>query len=113
MHSHAACQWRIDIHRFPCDPFALFCAKVADGSHVVQPIGQLDQDDPEVLGHGQHHLAQVLGLGLGLVLEVDLGEFGDAVNAAGDVVAELFPQVFHRDIGILDDVVEKTCLQTD
>ena len=31
-------------------------------AHVVQAVGQLDEHDADVVHHGQHHLAQVLGL---------------------------------------------------
>ena len=36
----------------------------ADRAHVVQAVGELDQDDPDVRGHRDHHLAVVLGLRL-------------------------------------------------
>jgi hypothetical protein len=31
---------------------------------VVQAVGELDQDDPHIGGHRDHHLAVVLGLRL-------------------------------------------------
>mmetsp|Transcript_756 Transcript_756/g.2643 ORF Transcript_756/g.2643 Transcript_756/m.2643 type:complete len:297 (+) Transcript_756:1572-2462(+) len=34
-------------------------------AHVVQPVGQLDDDDPHVLGHRQEHLLQVVRLHVG------------------------------------------------
>ena len=33
------------------------------GAHVVQPVCQLDHDDPHVVAHGQDHFADILGLG--------------------------------------------------
>jgi hypothetical protein len=38
---------------------------VADGAHVVQPVGELHEDHPQILGHRHEQLAEVLGL-LGL-----------------------------------------------
>ncbi len=38
--------------------------EVGEGTHVVQPIGELDDNDPHVLAHRHDHLPQRLGLGL-------------------------------------------------
>ena len=43
--------------------------------------------------------------------EVQLAELGDAVHAARDFVAELFADLFDRDAGIFDDVVQQPGLQ--
>ena len=43
----------------------------AERAHVVQAVGELDQDDPDVRGHRDHHLAVVLGLRLVARLERD------------------------------------------
>ena len=59
-----------------------------DRAHVVQPVGELDQDDPDVRGHRDHHLAVVLGLRLVAGLEGQPGQLGDAVDEAGDLLAE-------------------------
>ena len=61
----------------------------AERAHVVQAVGELDQDDPDVRGHRDHHLAVVLGLRLVARLERDPGQLGHAVDQAGDLVAEL------------------------
>ncbi len=67
----------------------LSARQCVERAHVVQPVGELDDDDADVLGHGQEHLAHVLGLlllhGLGLP---NLAELRDAVDQARDVAAE-------------------------
>ena len=60
-----------------------------DRAHVVQPVGELDQDDPDVRGHRDDHLAVVLGLRLVVRLERDPGQLRDAVDEPGDLLAEL------------------------
>ena len=35
-----------------------------EGAHVVEAVGELHQDDADVVHHGQEHLAVVLGLPL-------------------------------------------------
>ena len=59
-----------------------------DRAHVVQAVGELDEDDPNVIGHRDHHLAVVLGLRLVARLKDDAGELRDAVDEVGDLVAE-------------------------
>ena len=46
------------------------------GAHVMGAVGELDQDDPDVLGHGHHHLAEVLDLGFLAIAEFQLVELG-------------------------------------
>ena len=64
----------------------------------MQAVGQLDQDDADVVDHRQEHLAQVLGLDRtlagGLIAVAgprDLTEFRHAVDQQGDPLAELLP----------------------
>jgi hypothetical protein len=38
--------------------------QVMQRPHVVQPVGQLDEDDADVVHHGEQHLAEVLRLPL-------------------------------------------------
>ena len=69
-------------------------------------VGELDQDDPDVLGHGHHHLAEVLGLGFLAIAELQLVELGDAGYQLGDGVAEQLGEIVLGDRGIFDDVVQ-------
>ena len=73
----------------------------------MQAIGQFDQDDTDVLGHGEHHLAEVLGLGLGPGFKLDRADLADTVDEVGHGIAELAGDVFLGDAGILDDVMEQ------
>ena len=77
------------------------------GAHVVQPVGQLDEDDADVLDHGQQHLADALGLPVLTVGEVDFTELGDAVDAARHVVAEGAGQFLIAGLGVLQNVVQQ------
>ncbi len=55
-------QWCIDLSRLAGDALLLLGRQRGDGAHVVQPIGELDEHDTDVLRHRQEHLADVLGL---------------------------------------------------
>ena len=77
----------------------------APGAGVVQPVGQLDHQDADVLGHGHNHLAD--GLGLGGLAEADLVQLGDAVHQHGDFGSEVPLQVRQGVRGVLHGVVEQ------
>ena len=53
---------RVDLHRLAGDALLLLRRQAVQRAHVVEPVGELDEDDPDVLGHRQQHLADVLGL---------------------------------------------------
>ena len=72
---------------------------------VVEPVGEFDHQDADVLGHGHDHLAH--GLGLGRLTEADLVQLGDAVHQHGHFGAELGLQVGQRVRGVLDGVVQQ------
>ena len=42
----------------------LFGGLKPQGPHVVQPVGEFDQDHPDVRGHGEDHFPDVIGLTL-------------------------------------------------
>ncbi len=79
---------RVDLHRLARLVDAALRRQRRERAHVVQAVRELDQDDPDVLGHRDEHLAQVVALLLGERLELDLAELGDAVDELGDLVAE-------------------------
>ena len=85
----------------------LLLRQPVERAHVVQAVGELDQDDPDVRGHRHEHLAVVLGLRLVARLEDDAGELGDAVDEAGDLVAERLADLVQRRGRVLDGVVQQ------
>ena len=84
----------------------LFGAHHMQGAHVVQAVSQLDEDDADVPGHGQHHLAQVFRLLLRFRFELDLGDLGNAVHQLGHLLAEFVGQLFFAEPGVLDHIVQ-------
>ena len=79
----------------------------------MQAVGQLDQDDPDIVDHGQQHLADAFGLALLARGQVQLAQFGDAIHAAGHLIPKLLADLFERCRGVFDDVVEQAGLQAD
>ena len=93
--SHFICQMpeplgqrRVDLHRLAGDAELLLGRQAVQRAHVVEPVGELDQDDPDVLGHRQQHLADVLGLLLLVAVGAELRQLGHAVDELGDLGPE-------------------------
>ena len=63
-------QRRIDIEHFPGHTHSLFFRSVLDGPNGAGPLGQFDQGNPDVVNHGDEHLADVVQLPLTLPEDV-------------------------------------------
>ena len=98
----------IDFQRFQRDTPALVLAfDKMQRAHIVQPVGQLHQQDADILRHRQHQLAEILRL-LGLVgLQLDAGQLGHAIDEARDLLAEQLLDIRQRRVGILDGVMQQ------
>jgi hypothetical protein len=107
LHPEAVGQGGVDVERLLGDALLLGQRHGRDGPHVVQAVGQLDDEHPQVARHGDQHLAHRRGL-LGLArVELDALELGDAVDDRRHLVAEVGLDVGERDLGVLDRVVEE------
>jgi hypothetical protein len=79
----------------------------------VDAVGQLDQDDADILHHGQQHLAEAFRLAVLGREEIQLGQLGDAIDAARHFLAELLAHLLDGDAGILHHVVQQAGLHGD
>ena len=99
---------RVDLHRLARDALLLLRRQEAERAHVVEPVGELDDHDPDVLGHGHEHLPDVLGL---LLLHrprrAELAQLRDPVDEPRDRTAESLLDLGDREVGVLRNVVEE------
>ena len=79
----------------------------------MQPVGQLNDDDANVVHHRQQHFAIILRLTVFGGEEIDLAQLRDAVDAPRDFLAEVFLDIRYGDACILNDVVQQTGLDAD
>ena len=79
----------------------------AHRAHVVQPVGELDEDDAHVARHRQQHLAERLGLPLLARVEAQPVELGQPVDQLGGRGAEVLDQGRLADTLVLDRVVHQ------
>ncbi len=98
---------RVDLDRLARLLDLLLLGHRVDRAHVVQAIGELDQDDPHIGGHRDHHLAVVVRLRLVARLEGDSGQLRDPVDDRRDLLAEALAHLLDRGRGVLDGVVQQ------
>ncbi len=84
-----------------------------DRAHVVQAVGELDEQDAHVLRHRDEHLAHRRRLLRLLRIELEPVELGDPVDDRRDVVAEVVDQVVERELRVLDRVVQERARERD
>jgi hypothetical protein len=107
VHAHAAGQRRIDVERLLRDALPPLFGHVLQRAHVVQPVGELDQQHADIVGDGEQELAQVLGL-LGLPRDqVEPLQLGQAFDQMADVGAEDLVDLGPRRRRVLDGVVQQ------
>ena len=107
LNAEAVRERRVDLQRLGRDPPLLLLGERSERAHVVETVGELDQQDPDVARHGHDHLADVLGLLLLASLELDPLQLGQPVDDARDLLAELLLDLGHRDVGVLHRVVQQ------
>ena len=116
--AQAVGQGREDLQRLDGDALPLFHRQIRQRAHVVKPIGQLDDDDADVVAHRQKRLAQrflgqlgslrvALGAGGGAADARQLVQFGDAVDEGGHLRPEIAPDVLQPHRRIFDRVVQQ------
>ena len=88
MQPQAVGDGRVNFQGFGGDAAALFRRHRLHGVHVVQAVGQFDQDHPHILRHRQQHFAEVFRLRLVLRIQTQLVELGYAIDQHGHRLAE-------------------------
>ena len=98
---------RVDIHRLPGFFLLFFAAHVLERAHVVEPVGQFDDNDTDIPGHSQKHFPEVLRLYFDFIRGIfDLGQLGNAVHKKRDFLAEFPFDILEGHIRIFDHIVE-------
>ena len=97
----------VDFQRFAGDKALLVARHVLQGAQIVQPVGELDQNHPDILGHGDQHLAETLGLPLFLTEELELAQLGDTGDERRNLGAEGRGDLFLASVRIFDGVVQQ------
>ena len=73
----------------------------------MQAVGKFDDDNANVLGHGEEHLAQREGLLLVHAVDFDVGKLGHAVDELCHGFAKQTRNIGERGLGVLDGIVQQ------
>ena len=98
---------RVDVDGLARDAFAFGWRYRIERAHVVQAVGEFDQDDAHVARHRQQHFAEILGLRFFVGFEFDAVEFGNAIDKFGHRFAELLGDFGLGDLGVFHHVVQQ------
>ena len=75
----------------------------------MKTVRQLDQNDPDILGHGQKHLPEVLRLHLQLISRVgQLPQLCDAIDQKCDLLSKLFAKLVECHDRVFHNVMQKS-----
>jgi hypothetical protein len=89
------------------DALLFFGSQVLERPHVVEAIGQLNDDNPDIADHGEQHFANVFGLVVFAIGKLDFIEFGHALNDVGDLLAKTAANLLSGNVRVLDSIVEQ------
>ena len=106
LHAEAMGNRRINLHRFERFGALLLLLHELNRAHIVQAVGELDEDDANVLRHGDQHFAQILHLLLFLGV-VQASQTCDTVDKIGNRGAELLLNLIILEVGVLHAVVQQ------
>ena len=101
------CQRSIDVERLARYLVLLAGQLAAQGAHVVQAVGNLDEDDAYVVAHGEQQLLEGLGLCRCLVAEDATRYLRHAVHNLCYLRTEDVGDVLHRIVRILHHIVQQ------
>ena len=107
VHAHASGERRIDIDRLLGGAPARVRRHEVERAHVVQPVGELDQQHAHVGRDREQQLAQVLGLLRLARDEVELLQLGQSVDQRADLRAERLVDLGAGRRRVLDGVVQQ------
>ena len=113
LHAQAMGKRCVDVERLLGDASLLVAGHRGDGAHVVQAVGELDDQHAQVACHRHQHLAHRRGLLRFFGIELQPLELGDAVDDGGHLGTERGLDIGDRDLGVFDRVVQQGRGQRD
>ena len=109
LHTKAMGDGGIDLHGLEGLLLLLGRSLILHGAHIVETVGDLHQDNADILAHGQQHLPQVLHLLLFLGGIMDAGQLADALYQVRHRGGEHLRHLLMGSACVLDGIVEQCC----
>ena len=105
-HAEAVRDRRVDLHGLERLVSLLALGQELERARVVQAVGELDEDDADILCHREEHLTQILELLL-LLGVAQHAQARNAVDELRDRRAELVLDLLVAEFGVLDAVMQE------
>ena len=80
--------------------------KKFERAHVMQAVGELHQNNANIVDHGQKHFANVFDLARLRGHHVQAADFRDAFDQPGDFRAETLLDSRQRKFSVLDNIMQ-------
>ena len=106
-HPQSISNWRKNIKCLGSDPLAFICFERPQRTHIVDTVSELDQNNPNVLGHRQQHLAEIFCFGMFARFKLDLVDLADTVNQLRHILAKASREFTLRGGRVFDDIMQQ------
>ena len=110
--SQAVSQWSIDIERFSGNLVLFICRLGSEGTHVVQTVADLDEDDTDIIAHGEQEFLEVFSLRRSLISKDTTADLGQSIYNLCYFSTEDIGDVFYCIVSIFHHVMEQGCTDT-
>ena len=108
LHAEPVRKRGVDLEGLASGALLFECRHACDGLQIVETIGELDDQHPNVLSDRHDHLAHRGGLLLFLGVVMDPIELGDPIDDASELCRELPLKFLETDHRVLDGVVKQS-----
>ena len=102
----------VDIKCLAGNLIALVWCHAAEGAHIVEAVGHLDEHHADILAHGEEELAEILGLYRGAVAENAARDFGEPVDELRNLRAKMLLDVVYGIVGVFHHIMEQSRADT-
>ena len=107
LHTQAVRNGSVDLHRLKRLYALFFLGLICHGAHIVQTVGDLDEDNADILRHRHQHLAQVFHLLVFLAGVLHARELRDTLDDVRDRFSELAGDIVVRKLRVLYDIMQE------
>ena len=80
LHTEAVRERRVNVHSLKRRLSSLGVSLDRKSTHIVKSVAELDENNSDILGHREEHLAEILDMSLLLVLDIESYHLGKSVD---------------------------------
>ena len=107
VYAEAVCERGVDFEGFLRDEFPFVQGLEFKGPHIMNPVGQPYDENPDIGRHGKHHFSEIFRLSFQLASKGNLADFRQSVDNEGHIISEGIAYLLDGRKGVLHRVMEK------